>query len=156
MQDDNLYEAIRRYAARLLSDSDTAKDIAQEVFLRLEQNQGSIAQPRAWAYRTARNLVIDRFRREKDKTNELPSDLLAEATRFNPALLAEKKEEIEMIRKKMNGLSVRHREVLRLKFQEGLKYAEIAEVLGEPVTTVAWLIHEAITLLRKELIVKSE
>jgi RNA polymerase sigma factor (sigma-70 family) len=56
----------------------------------------------------------------------------------------------------MNNLSARHREVLRLKFQEGLKYAEIADVLGEPVTTVAWLIHEAVSLLRKEFIVESE
>jgi RNA polymerase sigma-70 factor (ECF subfamily) len=75
----------------------------------------------------------------------------AEATQFNPVSITERKEEIEMIQQKINRLSNRHREVLRLKFQEGLKYAEIADVLGEPVTTVAWLIHEAITTLRKEL-----
>jgi RNA polymerase sigma-70 factor (ECF subfamily) len=60
-----------------------------------------------------------------------------------------------MIQQKMNELSPRHREVLRLKFQEGLKYAEIANVLGEPVTTVAWLIHEAVQKLRTELSVSS-
>jgi RNA polymerase sigma-70 factor (ECF subfamily) len=144
-----LYESIRRYAVRLLSDSDAANDVAQEVFLRFKQHQHSIEQPRAWAYRTARNLVIDRFR--QTKTTVLPETMPANAVLFNPVLLTEKKEEIEMIRQKINRLSVRHREVLRLKFQEGLKYAEIAEVLGEPVTTVAWLIHEAVTLLRKEL-----
>ncbi|MDR1964678.1 MAG: sigma-70 family RNA polymerase sigma factor [Planctomycetaceae bacterium] len=162
MQDDTLYEAIRCYAARLLSDPDAAQDVVQEVFLRFEQNQEKIGQPRAWAYQTARNLVIDHFRR-LGKTNErtensyqnICQNVPAEATRFNPALLAEKKEEIKMIQKKVNDLPARHREVLRLKFQEGLKYAEIAEVLNEPVTTVAWLLHEAITLLRKELKVES-
>jgi len=56
-----------------------------------------------------------------------------------------------MIQQKINDLSPRHREVLRLKFQEGLKYAEIAEVLGESVATVGWLLHEAIAMLRKEM-----
>jgi RNA polymerase sigma-70 factor (ECF subfamily) len=144
-----LYECIRRYAVRLLSDSDAANDVAQEVFLRFKQHRNSIGQPRAWAYRTARNLVIDRFR--QTKTTVLPDSMPADAARFNPAIITEKKEEIEMIQQKINGLSIRHREVLRLKFQEGLKYAEIAEVIGEPVTTVAWLIHEAVTLLRKEI-----
>ncbi|MDR2757634.1 MAG: RNA polymerase sigma factor, partial [Planctomycetaceae bacterium] len=146
-----LYESIRRYAVRLLSDADAANDVAQEVFLRFRQHQNTIEQPRAWAYQTARNLVIDRFR--QTKTTVLPETLPAEAGLFNPVLLTEKKEEIEMIQQKINCLSVRHREVLRLKFQEGLKYTEIADVIGEPVTTVAWLIHEAVTLLRNELIV---
>ncbi|MDR1140613.1 MAG: sigma-70 family RNA polymerase sigma factor, partial [Planctomycetaceae bacterium] len=144
-----LYESIRRYALRLLADSDAANDVVQEVFLRFKQHQSKINQPRAWAYRTARNLVIDRFR--QTKTTELTNSIPAKATQFNPVLLTEKKEEIEMIQQKINNLSAKHREVLRLKFQEGLKYAEIADVLGEPVTTVAWLLHEAITLLRKEV-----
>ncbi|MDR2437968.1 MAG: sigma-70 family RNA polymerase sigma factor [Planctomycetaceae bacterium] len=143
-----LYESIRRYAVRLLSDTDAANDVVQEVFLRFNQHQNTIEQPRAWAYRTARNLVIDRFR--QTKTTVLSETMPAEAGQFNPVLLTEKKEEFEMIQQKINRLSIRHREVLRLKFQEGLKYTEIADVIGEPVTTVAWLIHEAVTLLRKE------
>ena len=146
------YESIRRYAARLLSDLEAAGDIAQEVALRFEQQKEGIAQPKAWAYRTARNLVIDQYRRQAGKAAvPLPDDLPADATRFNPVILAERKEINTMIQQKINDLSPRHREVLRLKFQEGLKYAEIADVLGEPVSTVTWLIHEAITLLRKEL-----
>jgi RNA polymerase sigma-70 factor (ECF subfamily) len=75
----------------------------------------------------------------------------ADATRFDPVTLTEKKEITTMIQQKTNDLSPRHREVLRLKFQEGLKYTEIAEVLGESVNTIAWLLHEAIAKLRKEL-----
>ncbi|GHT10119.1 RNA polymerase sigma24 factor [Planctomycetales bacterium] len=149
--DTTLYDDVRRYAARLLSDFDAAKDVTQEVFLRLEQqNSASIANPRAWAYRTARNLVIDRFR-QSGRTTDLPDDLPANVTLFNPAALAEKKEQSQMLEEKMNELPPRHREVLRLKFQEGLKYAEIADVIGEPVTTVAWLIHEAVAKLRTAL-----
>ena len=150
MDTNALYDAIRRYAARLLSDFDAGKDIAQEVFLRLEQQHGTIAHPQTWAYKTARNLVIDQYRRA-GRTESLSEDLPADATKFDPVILAERKEIHTMIQQKINDLSPKHREVLRLKFQEGLKYAEIAEVLGESVNTIAWLLHEAITLLRKEL-----
>jgi RNA polymerase sigma-70 factor (ECF subfamily) len=150
MTSDPLYDAIRRYAARLLSDLDAGNDIAQEVFLRLEQQKDSIAHPQVWAYRTARNLVIDHYRRS-GRTTTLPDDLPADATKFNPVLLTENKEIQTMIQQKINDLSPRHREVLRLKFQEGLKYSQIAEILGETVTTITWLVHEAIALLRKEL-----
>ena len=145
--EDSLYDAICRYAARLLSDLEAGKDIAQEVFLRFEQQKETITNPQAWAYKTARNLVIDQYR--KVKTAPLPDDLLAEATKFDPVILAEKKEIHTMIQQKINDLSPRHREVLRLKFQEGLKYAEIAEVLGESVATIGWLLHEAIAQLRQ-------
>ena len=155
---DSLYDAIRRYAARLLSDVDAGRDIAQEVFLRMEQqcappNGQSIENPQAWAYKTARNLVIDQYRKHASRATRLKDDLPAEATKFNPVILAERKEINTMIQQKINDLSPRHREVLRLKFQEGLKYAEIAEVLGESVATVGWLLHEAIAILRKELVV---
>jgi len=147
---DSLYGAIRTYAARLLSNLDAGKDIAQEVFLRLEQNRETVTNPQAWAYKTARNLVIDHYR-QSGRTEPLTEDLPADATRFDPVILTEKKEILTMIQQKINDLSPRHREVLRLKFQEGLKYTQIAEVLGETVTTVAWLLHEAIAALRKEL-----
>jgi RNA polymerase sigma-70 factor (ECF subfamily) len=153
MDTNALYDAIQRYAARLLSDIEAGKDIAQEVFLRLEQqrqNGESITNPQAWAYKTARNLVIDQYRKA-GKTETLTEDLPADAAKFDPVILAERKEIHTMIQQKINDLSLKHREVLRLKFQEGLKYAEIAEVLGESVNTIAWLLHEAITILRKEL-----
>jgi len=155
MKTDSLYDAIRRYAARLLSDAEAGKDIAQEVFLRYEQqraqeNGQGVTNPQTWAYKTARNLVIDQYRRS-GRTEALRNDLPAEATKFNPVILAERKEIQMMIQQKINDLSPRHREVLRLKFQEGLKYTEIAEVLGESVNTIAWLLHEAIATLRKTL-----
>lgn len=155
MTENPIYTAIRRYAFRLLSDHEAAKDVAQDVFLRLEKRkrQETIEHERAWAYRTARNLVIDRFRKLGRLTSsaENVAELPGEATLFNPAVIAEKKEMIEMMQNKMNALPPRQREVLRLKFQEGLKYAEIAEVIGEPVSTVGWLLHEAIRKLRREM-----
>ncbi|MDR2643201.1 MAG: RNA polymerase sigma factor [Planctomycetaceae bacterium] len=161
MHDNNLYKAVCRYVGRLLSDEELVKDIAQEVFLRLEQNRQNISHPRSWAYRTARNLVIDYYRRRNHAAHpvvvgEMVQYLPANTVTFNPAALAEKKESINIMLEKLNNLSQRHREVLKLKFQEGLKYSEIAEVMDEPITTVSWLLHDALNRLRKELNVNSK
>jgi RNA polymerase sigma-70 factor (ECF subfamily) len=161
MLDQNLYEAVCHYVGRLLSDEELVKDIVQEVFLRLEQNRQKISHQRSWAYKTARNLVIDFYRRRGhaaypvvvgDKVELLP----ANTVKFNPALLAEKKESITIMLEKLNNLSQRHREVLKLKFQEGLKYSEIAEIIDESVTTVSWLLHDSLNRLRKELNIENQ
>ncbi|MDR2345479.1 MAG: sigma-70 family RNA polymerase sigma factor [Planctomycetaceae bacterium] len=156
MLDQNLYNAICRYVGRLLSDEELVKDITQEVFLRLEQNQHNVHNQRSWVYKTARNLVIDHYRHRSHAAHavavgEMVQNLPANTAKFNPAILAEKKESIKIMLEKLNKLSPRHREVLRLKFQEGLKYNEIAEITNESITTVSWLLHEALSKLRKEL-----
>lgn len=153
MIDHTLYETIRRYAARLLKDGERAQDVVQEVFLRKTAYKGEILNERAWLYRTARNLVIDIFRKDgRIRTETCTDSLPDEASRFSPQQLAEKKEELDMLQEKLNELPPRNREVLRLKFQEGLKYAEIAEIMNESVTTIAWLIHDSIKKLRTEMV----
>lgn len=150
------YEEVRRYVHRLVRDAQSARDVAQDVFLRRLSTKTPVKNEKSWLYRTARNLVIDHYRRSGRIRFEDGVELLPEeATYFNPVHAVQQKEQIEMLNEKLNELSPRHREVLRLKFQQGLKYAEIAEVLNEPTTTVAWLIHEAIQLLRREMM-KSE
>jgi RNA polymerase sigma-70 factor (ECF subfamily) len=156
MPDQNLYKSVCHYIGRLLSDEELVKDIAQEVFLRFEQNRHKISHPRSWTYKTARNLVIDYYRHRSHAAHpvvigEKVQLLPANKVNFNPALLAEKKESITIMLERLNNLSQRHREVLRLKFQEGLKYSEIAEIIEEPITTVSWLLHDSLNRLRKEL-----
>ena len=157
MTSDPLYQAVRRYVLRLLSDVELAKDIAQEVFLRRQmqlQNQRAVRNERAWAYRTARNLVTDYFRKQGNRGSiiELTDSFPDESTRFRPLQQAETKEQAEILHDKLNDLSARHREAIRLKFQEGLSYVEIGKIMEVPRTTVAWLLRDAIEKLRNELV----
>jgi RNA polymerase sigma factor (sigma-70 family) len=49
----------------------------------------------------------------------------------------------------------RQQEVLRLKFNAGLSYKEIAEVTGLTSTNVGFILHTAIAKLRKRLVTNS-
>ncbi len=155
------YNAICLYALRLVRNRALAEEFAQETFLRLLQQEklaeNGEAQPlqnqRAWLYRTARNLIYDFFRRQRKRaeiceylTVFTPQSHDSEAIRE-----AENKETNEMLLQKLNELPVRQREAVRLRFQERLKYDEIAEVMGETRSSVGKLLSEAIRQLREML-----
>ncbi len=156
-----LLEKLYRYLLRLTQNSAVAEDIAQETYLRwLTQEKTPPPPPpvppdmrRAWMYRTARNLAMDHFRTTKrQREGQVHWFARAEARIMeSPEITAQRKEEMETLLKKIQELSPRHQEAVRLKFQEKLTYDEIAAVLDVPRTTVAWLLHESISFLRKEM-----
>ncbi|WP_422388063.1 sigma factor [Delftia tsuruhatensis] len=69
------YRELLRFLQRAVKDRDTAEDLAQESYARLLAVQRSgegIAEPRALLYRTARNLVIDQYRRSEVRGAHAP------------------------------------------------------------------------------------
>lgn len=158
---DEEYAAIERYAARLLRDPERARDVTQETALR-RQTLGAEIPPtgmRAWLYRVARNLCIDILRKERrmqltadpENAEVLYGHPHTRGFGQDPARVAEEREEREIMLKHVEDLPARQREVLRLKFQENLSYAEIAEVTGETTGMVGWLLHEALKVLRTQM-----
>ena len=152
-----LIENIQRYVLRLTQNPAIAEDVAQETYLRWithKKDKKPIPEEmlRAWMYRTARNLTMDHFRREKtgkEKQADWWEYAVSGRLPEDPGTSAQRKEEMEQLLARLGELSPRHQEAVRLKFQEKLSYDEIAAVLGEPRTTVAWLLHEAICKLRE-------
>ncbi|MDO4574789.1 MAG: sigma-70 family RNA polymerase sigma factor [Planctomycetia bacterium] len=155
------YHEIRLYLARILRDWAAAEDLVQEVYLKwTKADEAEIQNPRAWRYRTARNLALDYLRRQK-KFHEIQDYLMYRTTDdarqdATPADVMEKKEETEMLLLQLHALPPRQREAVRLKFQQKLTYDEIAAVMGESRSTVGWLLHEAIRTLRDALKKNSE
>ena len=153
------YDEIRMYAIRLTGDSAWADDLVQETYLRFLQGKVDV-QPtaqRAWLYRTARNLFIDQFRRQK-RTRKvkdvIKSDILPDISQQNssqPHHALEQEESYGEVFDAVDLLPDRQREVILLKFQQGLSYDEISQITGDTKTTIGWLLHEAITKLRKRL-----
>ena len=148
-----------RYATRILGDRALAAEMVQESFTRLQEEttNGSPPNTKAWLYRVVRNLSIDHLRRAaRFSTPDDPNWMARVVSKQtdsggDPSVLAEKKEEQTMVLESVDRLPPRQREAVRLKFQEGLTYAEIGQVTDQPITTVGWLLHEAIATLRKQL-----
>ena len=63
----------------------------------------------------------------------------------------EQQETVDQVSQFIDGLSENQRDVVRLKFQNGLSYKEIAAVTELSVSNVGYLIHTAIRSLRKDL-----
>jgi len=134
-------EELERFLTRRLSSPDLAAELAQEAFVRLMRVDppSLVRDPRAWLFRTASNLAIDHHR----SAARAPFQAVDDAVRENVAdptptqeMAALSREELEVVRKAIEDLPPRGREVFKLSRFEGLSYSEIAERLGISRNTV--------------------
>ena len=145
------YEArLKRYIFRISSfPTETVEEILQDVFLKTWKNlkgfSGSVKFS-SWIYRIAHNETISTFRKVKSRGLDLQVELdetlfLPDKTdfvkEFDQELTANK------IKKVLEQLSEKYREVLVLKFLEDQSYEEIADILHCPMGTVATLVSRA-------------
>lgn len=145
-------EALVRYTARLTPDLDTARDVVQDAFLRLCRADRDAIGERVdlWLFTVCRNRAFDLYRKDRRMT-----PLTEAATRTRPS--ADPGPEAAALNLDNRGrllallatLSDRQQEVVRLKFQHELSYAEIAQVTGLSVANVGYLLHMALKRLRE-------
>jgi RNA polymerase sigma factor (sigma-70 family) len=145
-----------RYASRLIRDSDGAKDIVQETFIRYlrisqEKGKGGIENIPAWLYRVTRNLCLDHLKSKRVQLEVPIDEKISEfAGTERPDSTFEKKEAMMMVRRKIMALEPRDREIVILKLEHGRSYKEIAEIMNLSVTNVGFILHTAMKKLVKE------
>lgn len=146
--------ALCRYAYSLCGSVSDARDAVQETFLRLcrcdpDRVRGHEA---AWLFRVCRTRVLDQKRKEKPVSPLTPHQETSIADPGpDPAAAAATREAVGLLPRLLNRLPANQREALRLKFQQHLSYKDIAEITGQPVGTVGYLIHEGLRALRTDL-----
>lgn len=143
---------VTRVALRFCSDREMAADTLQDTFLYLlskfpPTGEGLVltAQLRSLLYPVAKNLTltaVKRRRRDERPVRADPDQLP------DPRSLGPPREDLASI---MAGLSAAHREVLLLRFVDGMRLNEIAEALEIPPGTVKSRLHFAIRQLRERL-----
>jgi RNA polymerase sigma factor (sigma-70 family) len=138
---------LSRYASRIVRDNDRARDVVQDTFLRLcRQDRRALDDDLAsWLFTVCRNRAVDLVR--KDHGEE---PLSGEDTPEMPAAPASAGMDADLTLA-LARLSANQQEVIRLKFQQGLKYREIAAVTGLSVSNVGFLIHTGLKKLRAAL-----
>lgn len=151
---DEYHQPLYRYIYRQVGDVDTARDLTGAVFQRflqaLRQGKGPDEYLRAWLYRTAHNVVVDHYRRQKHRQHlPLGEELLT--TTDDPVRLAEQHLSAEAVRAALQQLTPDQRQVVALKFLEGMSNHEVAEVLDKPVSAVKSLQHRALAAMQRLL-----
>ncbi len=147
------YPGLQRYATSLLGDPDAAKDVVQEVFLRIWKRRETLDPGRSvksLLYTAVRNLSFNEDRTATSRkilltTIEKP-DLVPDASEGMGAKMLGKKFQ-EWIRE----MPDKRREAFQLSRFDGLSYAEIARLMGLSVRTVERHIQLALRHLRDRL-----
>lgn len=149
--------ALLRYATRLLNDADAAQDVVQEAFIRLFRRRAppwpDDGRIRQWLYRTTHNAAIDFIRSEQRRRDLHERDAL-ERSHSSAPVAADRLETADrhrLVLQFVARLDPSEREVLLLRLQEGLSYAEIARATGRRVGTVGCLLHTATRKLAEGL-----
>jgi RNA polymerase sigma-70 factor (ECF subfamily) len=125
------YPELVRYLLWSVRDEDKARDMAQEAFARVLDRDPENA--RALVFKVAANLARDEARTVVRRKRHLAllkveADVTVETT-ASPAEEAARSEEVERLRRALESLSDRDREVLLL-WDAGLSYVEIAAQTG--------------------------
>jgi RNA polymerase sigma-70 factor (ECF subfamily) len=130
-----------------------AEDLLLEVFLAALSNESLSRLPvqgqLAWLRRVARNKVIDRYRHVALLTL-LPIEQAMETIddALTPEQHAEQQEKFTHLYQAIAHLPVLQRELLWLRYREGLRFYEIASALEKPEGTVRKLLVRTLQQLR--------
>jgi len=147
----------------IVRDSDSARDLAQEVLLRVWTHadqwdgRGSL---KGWILRIATNTALNHLRtvrRRREAPLESPmadddetSDRMADASALRPEEAVEMAERSRLFRRLVDDLPADKREVLRLVYESEMEIQEVAEALGLPEGTVKSRLHYARKRLARE------
>lgn len=151
---------VRDYIRMMVKDRDVAEDIFQETFVKAvrvidEGRYTDNGKFLSWVLRIAHNQVIDHFRAQRQ--NKTLTEAEAGYDVLGSLRLAEKTVEDELVARQtesdvralIEALPPEQREVVRMRYFEGLSFKEIAEQTGVSINTALGRMRYALINLRR-------
>ncbi len=138
-----------RYALGLTGRRSVAEELVQEAFLRLHQSWAEVENPRAWLYRTVRNLALNHLR-DHPAEAELDPDTATDDARSASARLG-RDEAVGTVRLLLAELPDADRRLIHLKYHEELQYQEIGRRTGLSAGNVGFRLHHLLKALADAL-----
>lgn len=132
---------------RLTGNRNVSEDLVQDVFFRIlkyrktfkGQNKFTV-----WMYQIARNAHVDYLRKQRP---EVPlEEQFQEATSpdAEPAAKMLAEVDLDLLRKALDRLPLRKKEILLLSHFHNMKYKDIAQLLGCSISTIKTSVHRAV------------
>lgn len=139
-----------RYAHGLVGQRETAEDVVQDAFLKLQKHWEEVTHPRAWLFRCVRNLALSHIRDHKRET-PMENGREWQSATPDPEQTLGKLEAIGTLQLLVAELHEDDRALISLKYHEGLKYDQISQRTGLSVGNVGYKLHHALKNLADSL-----
>ncbi len=152
---DHFAPRLKAYMLRLGTQPASAEDLAQETMVQVWRKaslyDASKAVPAAWVFRVARNLRIDRLRKQRFHEVDIDKvDIANQDGADSDNQTAERLDAAQLV-PLVDALPDDQKEVVRLAFFEGMSHAEIEQHLEIPLGTVKSRMRLAFGKLRKAM-----
>jgi len=142
-----------RHIHCLVGDRQAAEDLTAQTFLQALQAIGRYEERglpfRAWLLRIARNLAINHWRVQRN--NGSSRNHGSERAILSPEQFCEAKLREEEVWRAVRSLRGDQRQVIILRFVDGLSYPEVAQVLGKSIGAIRVVQYRALSALRRAL-----
>lgn len=135
-----------RFALGILSNKEEAKDVVQDIILKLWERKDSINKiesVEAWMMKSIRNRCIDLIRSKGRNTEDIEKADQIDCNAYHPGDLAESNDLAIHVRSVINQLPKSYKHVILLRDIEGYSYEEISEILELSLSQVKVTIHRA-------------
>ena len=143
---------VKAYMRKLGCDGALAEDLAQEAMLQVwrksESYDPALASPGTWIFTIARNLRIDRIRRERRPEIHADDPLLVPLPEPRADDVLATRQSEDRLRRAVAQLPLEQADVVGLSFYEDTPHAEIAARLGIPLGTVKSRLRLAMNRIR--------
>lgn len=144
------------YVFHQVKDKTTAEDITEDVFIKgwnsIKSCKGREQTFLPWLFRIAHNHIIDIYRRkQKELSLETAVEIETVADISDDTLAVEKKQEQQQLLKEIAGLPPNQRQVIILKFIEGLDNREIGQVMNKKEGAIRVMQMRALATLRQTI-----
>lgn len=149
-----------RYFMRCTPSHQEAEDMRQELFLRLYLRAGTFKPEgvfQSWIYRIATNLVIDKIGRKKSMQAGLHETIDEQEEGPVLSVQEQSREQVKQgelqfyLEKALAALPAEQRVTLVMRHFEGFQFDEMADLLGEPESTLKSRVYRGLMALRQEL-----
>lgn len=147
-----------RYLQRLTGSEHAAEELHQQTWVSVLEHidrfdaRASVGGFKAWLFRIATNKANDLWRsRGREAASKLGLRLVAddEAPAADERLLGT--EQVQKLRRAIEKLPEAQKQVLLLRYYGGMKFVEIAAMLGCPLNTALGRMHKAVLKLREAM-----
>ncbi len=145
-----------RFAFRLLGSQEEARDVVQDVMIKVwngREQMASIENMEAWCMRITKNLSLDRLRsKQRKSTDPIEEGFEVRQETLTPYERTELNENMQRINQLMTALPDKQRQVMHLRDVEGYSYNEICEIMELDMSQVKVNLFRARNAVRERLV----